>query len=248
MKVIIVDDEKSNVENLSAMLSKYCAQIEIIGSATSIEQAAIQIRSLHPDLIFLDIQIGANLGFELLELIPEKSFEVIFVTAYDNYGIRAVKFAALDYILKPIMINELMLAVTKAENKLKINQQNKQVDFLLQQIQKTEQQYARIALPQQYEIRYVEIMEIIRCQADNTYTHFHMANGDKILVSNTLKEYAELLEPHGFIRVHQSHLVNPKHVRSWLKEDGGMLLLNTGEKVPVSRPNRDKVKALLSIN
>lgn len=247
MKVIIVDDEESNIENLSVMLSKYCSQIDIIGSATSIDEAAIQIRSLQPDLIFLDIQIGANLGFELLELLPDKNFEVIFVTAYDNYGIRAIKFAALDYILKPIMINELMLAVEKAEKKQKIANQNKQLDFLLRHIQKAEQQYPRIALPLQHEIRYVEIKEIVRCQADNTYTHFHMANGDQILVSNTLKEYAELLEPHGFIRTHQSHLVNQKNVRSWLKEDGGILLLNTGEKVPISRPNREKVKTLLSI-
>lgn len=246
MKVIIVDDEASNIENLSAMLSKHCPQVDITGTATSIEEALLQITTLQPDLIFLDIQIGTSLAFELLELLPDKNFEVIFVTAYDNYGIRAVKFAALDYILKPIMVSELILAIAKAEKKLQIARQNKQLDFLLQYIQKTEQQYPKIALPQQNEIRYIEIKEITRCQADNTYTHFYLTNGERILVSNSLKEYAELLEPHGFIRTHQSHLVNPKNIRSWLKEDGGVLLLTTGERVPVSRPNRDKVKSLLS--
>jgi two-component system LytT family response regulator len=156
-----------------------------------------------------------------------------------------VKFAALDYILKPIDIEELVNAVNKAEHKLATQIQNIQIDFLLQQLKKTEKNVSKIALQMQSEIRYVTLSEIIRCEADNTYTHFFLSNNEKILVSKSLKEYADLLRPNGFLRTHQSHLVNPKYVKSWLKEDGGVLLLMSGEKIPVSKPNKENVKQAL---
>jgi two-component system LytT family response regulator len=156
-----------------------------------------------------------------------------------------VKFAALDYILKPIDIEELVIAVNKAEHKLATQIQNIQIDFLLQQLKKTEKNVSKIALQMQSEIRYVTLSEIIRCEADNTYTHFFLSNNEKILVSKSLKEYADLLRPNGFLRTHQSHLVNPKYVKSWLKEDGGVLLLMSGEKIPVSKPNKENVKQAL---
>src|SRR5690606_21974771 len=120
-----------------------------------------------------------------------------------------------------------------------------QLDLLLQQLKKPETSISKIALPMQSEIRYVPLSEIIRCEADSTYTHFFISSGEKILVSKSLKEYADLLRPNGFLRTHQSHLVNPKYVKSWLKEDGGMLLLMSGEKIPVSKPNKDAVKQAL---
>jgi len=138
-----------------------------------------------------------------------------------------------------------MDSVNKAEFKLATQKQNSQLEFLLQQLKKAETNISKIALQMQSEIRYVTLSEIIRCEADNTYTHFILANGEKILVSKSLKEYADLLHPSGFVRTHQSHLVNPKYVKSWLKEDGGILLLMSGEKIPISKPNRDTVKQAL---
>ncbi|MBT2562589.1 LytR/AlgR family response regulator transcription factor [Pedobacter sp. ISL-64] len=245
MKAILIDDEISNLENLRTLLQKHCSQVTIIAAAQNINDAVDAIEKYSPDLVFLDIQMGEQTGFDVLKLLPTRNFEVIFVTAYDQYGIQAVKFAALDYLLKPIDIEELINAVNKAEHKMAAQIQNIQLDFLLQQLKKPETNVSKIALQMQSEIRYVALSEIIRCEADNTYTRFFLSSNEKILVSKSLKEYADLLRPSGFLRTHQSHLVNPKYVKSWLKEDGGILLLSSGEKIPVSKPNKDSVKQAL---
>lgn len=137
------------------------------------------------------------------------------------------------------------MSVSKAEARIANKINGEQLNFLLNQIKRTEPAVPKIALPQQHEIRYVSVDDIVRCVADNTYTFFHLSNSEQILISKPLKEYADLLKPQGFVRAHQSHLVNPKFVKSWLKEDGGMLLMNNGDKIPVSKPNREMVKAVL---
>lgn len=245
MRVILVDDEVANLENLGILLSKNCPEVKVVAVANTIEDAFTKVNLHNPDLLFLDIQMGKTTGFDLLNLLDERPFEVIFVTAYDNYGIQAVKFAALDYLLKPVDPAELSLAVSKAEERIKSRINGEQLNFLLNQIKRTEPNAPKIALPQQNEIRYVSVDEIVRCTADNTYTFFNLSSGEKILISKPLKEYSDLLKPQGFVRVHQSHLVNPKFVKSWLKEDGGTLLMNDGNKIPVSKPNREMVKAVL---
>jgi two-component system LytT family response regulator len=245
IRAIIVDDEVSNIENLGALLAKHCPRIEVIGTALNNADAAQLIKTYQPDLVFLDIQLSGDSGLNLLKLISSRSFEVIFVTAYDQYGIQAVKLAALDYLLKPVDIDELVAAVAAADVKLKEKQYNKQLDFLLNNLKKDNSQPTKIALQQQKEIRYVALDDIIRCEADNTYTFFYLTNGDRILISKGLKEYADILPADSFLRTHQSHLVNISFVKSWLKEDGGALLLTNGEKIPVSRPNREKVRLIL---
>ncbi|RZK48218.1 MAG: response regulator transcription factor [Pedobacter sp.] len=245
MKAILIDDEISNLENLQALLKKHCPQVTIISTAQNISDAVESIGKHSPHLVFLDIQMGEQTGFDVLKLLPKRDFEVIFVTAYDQYGIQAVKFAALDYLLKPLDIEELVDAVNKAENKLARKIQTSQLDFLLQQLKKPETNVTKIALQMQSEIRYVPLSEIIRCEAEDSYTHFFLASSEKIMVSKSLKEYADLMRPNGFLRTHQSHLVNPKYVKSWLKEDGGILLLTSGEKIPVSKPNKEATKQAL---
>lgn len=245
MRAVLIDDEISNLENLRILLEKHCPQITIIATAQSVGDAVDVIEKYVPDLVFLDIQMGDKTGFDVLKLLPTRNFDVVFVTAYDQYGIKAVKFAALDYLLKPIDIEELMNAVKKAEHKFTRQIQNSQLDFLLQQFKKPEPTISKIALPMQSEIRYIALSEIVRCEADNTYTHFFLSSEEKIMISKSLKEYADLLCPNGFLRTHQSHLVNPKYVKSWLKEDGGILLLISGEKIPISKPNKDIVKQAL---
>lgn len=245
MKAIIIDDEPANVNNLRTLLTKYCEQVDVIGSANSNSEAMLLFEVDKPELVFLDIQLDNDTGFNLLNLLPKRDFEVIFVTAFDSYGIQAIKFAALDYLLKPIDIDELVAAVEKAEAKLKDKQYTKQLDFLINHIKKDSLVPLKIALPLQKEIKYVLVKSIVRCEAEGTYTFFHLDNGEKILVSKVLKEYADLLENNGFIRTHQSHLVNLSFVSSWLKEDGGMLLMENGKKIPVSRPQKDRVKSAL---
>ncbi|MBP8067637.1 MAG: response regulator transcription factor [Pedobacter sp.] len=245
MRAILIDDEISNLENLRTLLEKHCPQVTVMATAQNVNAGVNAIEKYSPNVVFLDIQMGEQTGFDVLKLLPKRNFEVIFVTAYDQYGIQAVKFAALDYLLKPIDIDELINAVINAENKLSTQIQNLQLDFLMQQLSKPHANVSTIALQMQSEIRYVALSEIIRCEADNTYTYFFLANSEKILVSKSLKEYADLLRPNGFLRTHQSHLVNPKYVKSWLKEDGGILLLTSGEKIPISKPNKETVKQAL---
>lgn len=244
MRAILIDDELTNLENLQILLANYCPEVNVVSVSNNIKDAYNQINLHHPDILFLDIQMGKNTSFDLLNQLDAKTFEVIFVTAYDNYGIQAVKFAALDYLLKPVDPDELIAAVAKAKNRIG-NINGNQLNFLLNQFKQVEPSVRKIALPQQHEIRYTCINEIIRCVADNTYTYFHLSSGERILISKPLKEYADLLKPLGFIRTHQSHLVNPKFVKSWLKEDGGVLLMSNGDKIPISKPNREIVKDIL---
>ena len=246
MKAVLIDDEPANLENLRLLLHKHCPQVEIVGCAQDVAQAVNLIQICQPDLVFLDIQLGKQSGFEVLYSLTEKYFEVVFVTAYDQYGIQAVKLAALDYLLKPVDIDELMAAVDKAAEKYRNKKKTQQVDILLQYLQNPAPAAIKIALPQHHEIRYVIINTIIRCEAESSYTNFLLTTGEKILISRPLKEYAELLCPHKFIRTHQSHLINPAFVKSWLKEDGGVILLTNGERVPVAKQNRERVKEHLS--
>ncbi|RZK02543.1 MAG: response regulator transcription factor, partial [Flavobacterium sp.] len=231
MKAIIVDDEKSNIENLTLLLQKYCPQINLIGAALEVD-SAVELINLHmPDVLFLDIQLGNRSGFDLLRLLPSKALEVIFITAFDKYGIEAIKFAALDYLLKPVSIPELIVAVKKAEEKVLARERNQQLAFLLSHIKNDGLKPSRIALPQLHEVRYVEVSDIVRCEADNSYTSFYLITGDEIVVSRSIKEYTDLLKPIGFLRTHQSHMVNILYIKSWIKEDGGTLLLTNGDKI-----------------
>lgn len=246
MRAILIDDEPANVENLQALLSRHCPEINVIAYAMNQEAAARLIDLHQPDLLFLDIQLGDGSGFDLLKAVTATSFEVIFITAFDHYGIQAIKFAALDYLLKPVDIDELIAAVAKAAVKVKSKQSNQQLEFLLDHLKKDRTLPVKIALPQQKEIRYVIVDMILRCEAANTYTFFYLTNGDKILVSRALKVYADLLQPYGFIRTHQSHLINRRFVKSWIKEDGGLLLLDNGDQIPISKINKDKVRLALT--
>jgi two-component system LytT family response regulator len=245
MNALIIDDELSNIENLQKLVQQYCPGVNIVGHASEINEAVVQITIHQPDLLFLDIQIGDKTGFDLLKLLPNKEFEVIFVTAFDRYGVEAIKFSALDYLLKPVDIKELVIAVRKAEQKISIKHKNQQLDFLLNHLKHLNNAPTKIALPQLQEIRYVAVDDIVRCEADNSYTTFHLQNMDKIVVSKSIKEYADILKPLGFLRTHQSHLVNPIFIKSWIKEDGGTLLLMNGSKIPVSKPNKATVQRAL---
>jgi two-component system, LytTR family, response regulator len=249
IKSIIVDDEDINIENLKELLGKYCPNVQIAATANNINDALQVINVNKPDLVFLDIQLGQSSGFDLLVELGIKTFEVIFVTAYDHYTMKAIKADALDYILKPIDIQELVHSVSKAEKKITVSQTNEKLETFFNTINKDHNNdRQKIALPQQKEIRYVATEEIFRCEADSVYTLFFLTNGEKIMISKTLKEYTEILEPHNFIRTHNSHLVNCRYIKSWLKEDGGMILLTNGVRVPISKSHRERVRYILSNN
>lgn len=246
MRAIIVDDEVSNQENLHHLLKTYAADVQVVAVTGDVNEAAIAIKIHRPELVFLDIQLHAQSGFDLLKQLDEPDFAVIFVTAYDQYGIQAVKFAALDYLLKPIDIEELTAAVDKARKAVQQTKKHERLDHLLEYLKDEKQVSPRIALPMFGETRYVNINDIVRCEADNTYTRFYLTNGEQVLVSKTLKEYADMLARYDFLRTHQTHLVNMAHIKSWIREDGGSLLLNDNTKIPISKINRIKVKDMLA--
>jgi two-component system, LytTR family, response regulator len=243
---IIIDDEANNVEILSSLLMRHCEGISIAATALNAIEGIKLIENYKPDLVFLDIQMPGKSGLDLLKSLPQIHFEIIFITAYDQYGIQAIKFSALDYLLKPVNIDELKLAVQKAREKIIAKQKNASVENLLDYISPGTKGTPKIALPTFTETRYVKVDDIIRCEASDNYTSFYLQNNEKILVCKTLKEYAELLVPHNFIRTHQSHLVNINFVKSLLKEDGGVLLLTNSDKIPISRQNKESVKAKLN--
>jgi len=246
MRSIIIDDEANNIENLQTILRNYCTEIDVIATANNANDGIDVIKTHQPDLLFLDIQMPGKSGFDVLKAFDRIDFEIIFVTAYDQYGVQAIKFSALDYLLKPIDINELKLAIEKARHKIAAKQKNKNIENLLEYIRSEHKIPPKIALPTLHEIMYVKVSEIIRCEASNNYTLFYLQSGEKVLVCKTLKEFAELLQPYNFIRTHQSHLVNLYFVKSFLKEDGGSLFLNDHTKIPISRQSRDLVKEALS--
>ncbi|MEI6946802.1 LytTR family DNA-binding domain-containing protein [Paraflavisolibacter sp. H34] len=245
MRVLLVDDEAPNRENLQELLKQYCPEVTVVAEADSVAEGVALIRRHAPELVLLDIRMQDGTGFDLLQQLGQVDFEVIFITAYDQYGIQAVKYAALDYLLKPVDIGELQAAIGKAQVKIGQKQKNERMEYLLDYLNRGREFPSKIALPLFHETLYVDVAEIIRCEANNTYTYFYLSSGEQVLVSQTLKEYELLLEPQGFLRTHQSHLVNIAFVRSWLKEDGGSLLLKDKTRVPVSKLNREKVKAVL---
>jgi two-component system LytT family response regulator len=239
---ILIDDEANNLDNLGRLLTQYCPDVKVIGTAMDAAAGKQQISDLHPELVFLDIQMPGENGFQLLQQLPRHDFQLIFVTAYDQYGIQAVKFAAVDYLLKPIHLQELQEAVRKALLRHGEKHRNAQLENLLQLLQRQPfKEEHRIALTTLKETRFLYTRQIVRCESDNNYCYFFLDNGEKLLVSRPIYEFEPLLKDYGFLRCHQSHLINKHYVRSWVREDGGYLLLDNGDSVPVSRGKKEAV-------
>lgn len=243
---VIIDDERNNIDNLEGLLKKYCPRVQVAGAAMNADDAAALIKGLRPELIFLDIQMPGKSGFEMLKELQDYSFEIILITAYDQYGIKAIKFSAVDYLLKPLNIDELKSAVQKAEKRIKEKMQNHELENLLQLIKNREEKSAhKMALPNIKETRFVSPKDIIRCESSNAYTSFYIATGEKIVVSKPIYEYEELLSDFGFIRCHQSHLVNKEYIKSWIKRDGGYLIMQNGDEIPISKSKKETVANIL---
>ena len=242
---IIIDDEPNNIQNLQTILQIHCPDVTVLATAQNADDGVVAIKQHKPALIFLDIQMPVKSGFDVLTEFTEPDFEVIFITAYDQYGIQAIKFSALDYLLKPINIIELKNAVDRAGKKISAKLKDHKLENLIANIMRGQREVPKIALPTLKETRYIKVDEIVRCEASDNYTTFYTANAEQILVCKTLKDFAELLHFHGFIRTHQSHLINVEFVKSLLKEDGGVLLMADNMKIPISKQNKDQVKTAL---
>jgi two-component system LytT family response regulator len=247
IRALIVDDKAANRENLTGLLCKYCPQVQVTGEAATNEEALEKIGSLNPDLVFLDVRMPGGDIFTMLEQVTDIRFGIIFVTAYDEYAFRAFQFNALDYLLKPVDILKLVESVNKAIESISLKEENLRLRNLIENITRPDQE-KRIALPQDDQTDFIPVKEIVRCQSESNYTRFHLDSGKVILVSRTLKEFEVALESCGFIRTHQSHLVNSTHIRSLVKRDGGFLKMSDGAAVPVSRSRRAWLDSRLSLS
>lgn len=249
IRAVIIDDEKNNIENIVHLLKQHEMPVTVAGSATNADDGINVISANNPDLLFLDIQMPDKNGFEVLKALPHYQFEVVFVTAYDLYGIQAVKFSAIDYLLKPINPEELKASVKKVEAKLNKKKENLQLENLMEFIRDTNaKKEHKLALASNKEIRFVPTGDIIRCESSNAYTQFFLSDGKNIIVSKPIFEYEELLSGYDFIRCHQSHLVNKKFIKSWIKKDSGYLLMADNTRIPISRNKKEAViKALHTI-
>lgn len=248
IKYVIIDDEINNIEILSSYLDKHQDKLQLVGIALNVDEGIMLIKSELPELIFLDIQMPDKNGFDLLQEIGERNFEVIFVTAYDKFGIQAIKFSALDYLLKPLHIGELEETLYKAVEKIKLNKYNANLENLVQNLNNKQHDEDKIALSIGRETRYISVAHIIRCRADDNYTEIYLLDGQLIVMSKTLKEYHEMLQQYGFIRTHQSHLINPKHVLAIIRGDTPSVHMQNNFSVPIARQKKEYVYQVLNQN
>ncbi|KAA5536710.1 response regulator transcription factor [Taibaiella lutea] len=243
MKALIVDDIAQARNTLKKDLEIYCSDIEVVAEASGVVEAVKYLNKNKIDIVFLDIQMEDGSGFDVLDMIPEIDFHIIFITANDGHALRAFKYSAVDYLLKPVDPDDLVKAVSKLQKLLP--EQHLRYDLLKESNKKKHNEI--LALNSQDRIQLVRIDDIIRCQSEDNYTFFFMEGGKKIVVSKTLKEYDELLQEHKFIRVHHSHLVNARKILELHKNDD-LLILSDHSQVPVSsRKKQDVIKALESL-
>ena len=240
---IIIDDIEQARTTLTQDLSTYSKDFEVIGEADGVVQGAKLLKKMIPDILFLDIQMQDGSGFDLLDLLGEINFKIIFITASDAHAIQAFRYAAIDYLLKPIDPDELVDALDKF--KVSSVNENDKYQFLSERLKNHNKPTERLALHSQERIQIVEIKNIIRCESSVNYTTFFFQDKSQIVVTKTLKEFEDLLKSQGFFRVHQSHLVNTSFIKEYVKIDGGHLVLLDETLVPVSVRKRPEVMKML---
>jgi two-component system, LytTR family, response regulator len=237
---VLIDDEKNALEVLEMQLTMYCPLVKIIASCNSGESGIQAILTHKPDLVFLDIEMPHKNGFDVIQETKGLEYSVIFTTAYDQFAIKAFKFSAVDYLLKPIDILELKAAVSRVSEKRNKTPIDDQLRQLLEKLNPTVVKSAsKVALSLSDGMQLVDPIEIVRCESDSNYTHVFMKSGKKITVAKTLKDVEESLDNLGFFRIHQSHLVNMKYIDKVVKSDGGYIVLNDGTELAISRNRKD---------
>ncbi len=238
MTALLVDDEKHCRDVLGILLKKYCPQVELLASCADGPEGVAAIDQHQPDLVFLDIEMPGMSGFDLLESVGFKGFDVIFTTAYNEYAIKAIRHNALDYILKPVDKDELVQAAMKAEREQSARSAARIEDFV--QYLQRQKLGDRVALPTMEGLQIIPSDEIYYCESDGGYTHFFLTNGKTVLISKTLKEVEEVLESKGFCRVHHGYLINLRYVQRYLRGDGGEVVMANNKTLPVSRNKKQE--------
>lgn len=247
MRTLIIDNEPAIVSTLKKMLGEYCPELELIGTADGVVTGLELIRKAQPDLIFLDVEMGDGTGLDVLHQVSDRTFQVIFITAYGHYAVEAFRLSALDFLLKPIDPEELMRAVGRARVAAEKEELSLKLSALMSHVESLSNSGKKIVLKDAESVHILLMAEITHCQAEGSYTRFFLQDKRQILVSKNLKEYEKLLQPHGFFRPHHSHLVNVRCIVRFDKADGGMLILSDGSTLPVSHRKREQLIAVLSM-
>ena len=238
IKTLIVDDEPDAVNFISSIISEYCSKLQIVGIANSAKEGIRIIHEKQPELVFLDVEMPHGSGFDLLAQFPKKQFDVVFITAFNQYAMKAIKFSALDYILKPINISEFIEAVEKViEKRSESYNQNINYAELLENLKTILP--SKLAIPTAEGMEYLNTNDIVRLEADRNYCWFYLADNKKHLVCRNLKEYQDLLSDRNFFRTHNSHLINLEKVKKYVRHDGGYIEMIDGSQIPISRTKKD---------
>lgn len=235
MKVVVIDDEDRSRQTIVQLLNKYCPEVTIVCECNSAQDAFVQINLTRPDLIFLDVQMPNASGFDLLKKFPSVDFEVVFVTAYNQYALQAIKICALDYLLKPVQIDELIQAVEKAGKRISERDSSKKISQLLNNLVNKNIYTAKIALPSGSGLDFVPISKIVRCEADGSYTHIYLDNGQRFTTTRSLREYEEMLPETQFFRPHNSHIINMEHILKYQKGEGGTVIMSDKSTVDIAK-------------
>lgn len=238
LKAILIDDEPDCVRLLAHELAAYCPQVQIIGQTTSSEDGLRLIQVLQPDLVFLDIEMPRLNGFQLLEKLGSITFSLIFVTAYNEFAVKAFRFSALDYLLKPIDAAELQEAVRKAERQQRLDV--RQIDALRSQLH-SHQLADKIAVPYQQGVIFLPVGEILYCESDSNYTKVIATQNRHFLLTRTLREVQEVLEERNFLRVHRQYVINLDHIKLFMKGEGAYLVMTNDVSIPVARNQKEKL-------
>ena len=246
---LLIDDDENLRNGMKGLLARYAPEIQILGEADSVKTGIEAIDKFKPQVVFLDIQLGDGTGFDILEQLALKngksSSHIVFITAHEQYAIKAFRFSALDFLLKPVDPEELQKVVVKIKEVLKQNDGYAHIDLLLENIRKKVDNFKRIALSTSDGIHLFEISDIIRCESEDNYTKFYIKNNKPIMISKTLKEYEEMLTEHGFERIHQSHLTNLSYLKSYIKKDGGYVVMADNSNLPISQRKKERLQELL---
>jgi two-component system LytT family response regulator len=245
LRTIIIEDEENVKISIEKKLEQFCPEVNIIGWANNVKNAVNLIVETKPDLVLLDIKLPDGTGFDILKILQPINFKLIFLTAYNEYATEAFRFSAIDYLVKPVQVEELKQAIAKASQTINLQSIESRLDTLFNNINNLSKKEKRLVLHTTESIRVVELSEIIRLEADINYTRFYLTDGKEILVSKTLKEYVEMLCSYNFFRSHKSHLINMDYFKSFEKADGGYILLKNNQQVPLSIRNKDNMLELL---
>ncbi len=245
IKALIIDDEKHCIDRLNHLLLPHKNLVEIIGASGTVQEGEELILLTRPDLVFLDVQMKEKTGFDLLRSLPEINFAVIFTTAFEKFALQAIKFSAIDYLLKPIDADDLNVALIKLKNEVSKKMTADKIDILLQNTLHNNASPKKLVVPTVNGFEFLDIANILRCQSDINYTTIYLTDKHKLVVAKTLKEFEEMLSDYSFFRVHNSHLINLAYIKSYNKGKGGSVILNDGTEIEVSvRRKEDFLKRL----